>query len=272
VCVRESESLVVCSEIEARRRTSNPSVELGGVEPLGSGGGSSSQPNLLSALVSVIADMLPGGASSPSSSAASVADIVARRNRNLLLLAGTIAVLLLIYFMRLPEPDRVSSHTAVYRYPYQNNYHHYTTTSTHYRFMVISDMDKASRGEKAGKPFWQSKARIGDLVRDPTSGTYTVKWLEEARRRDLSLARSFDRPCCINRCLDHLRTDTPKHALSLSLCRAHYRGRMRSRSTMAREAWSSRICVTLIASSTRSTTELAWWSTSWRTAWCLPQF
>jgi hypothetical protein len=102
-----------------------------------------------------------------------------RRNRNLMMLAGAVMFLLIIYIVRLPSTDRVSSHTAAYRYPYQPNYHSYSSTSLHYNFMIISDMDKASKSEKNGKPIWQSKARFGTLIRDPHTNTYSVTWQSE---------------------------------------------------------------------------------------------
>jgi len=66
------------------------------------------------------------------------------------------------------------NNSSIALYTYQQNYRKYSRGSTHYKIVLVADMDKDAKLEKK----WKSILKYGILVRDAL-GHYSVDWTED---------------------------------------------------------------------------------------------
>lgn len=89
----------------------------------------------------------------------------------------TIAIMILVlgpYITGSSHPKTIPTS----KYEFQNFYQTYTPNSLKYKFIMVEDLDKAS---KSGTYLWKSRLVYGELVRDNLTGKYSFSLTSEVR-------------------------------------------------------------------------------------------
>ena len=83
-------------------------------------------------------------------------------------------VMVVLYMSRAAQTGGMTADYAM-----QERYMHYSAATETYDFIVVADMDLASKMEGTQK--WKSELRHGRLMRNGRTGGYSIRMQEEAR-------------------------------------------------------------------------------------------